>query len=420
VVNQDGPNVAVLLNDGSGGFSVVTYSLSSAGQGIAAGDLNGDGYLDLLVPLKSGIGGVAVLLGNSDNSGTFQAESDVALVNGSATYRNPSYITVADLNGDGKLDFAVTIDDDSQGNQGVAVALGKGDGTFNTPSLYSTTSQDFASFGWPNPACVQTADINGDGKPDLVYNNEGFSTVGVLFGNGNGTFGTPNEYPAAANTYGFAFADVNGDGAVDVVAAGFDAGQVTVLLNQNGGGAQSGFTVGIDTWTATVAAGSSATYSLALTGINAYTGKVTFACSGLPAHSNCLFSPASIVASDVSQPTILTITTTAATASLNQPALPNSKPGAPAFWASLGGLGVFGLALAAEGKKRNRRQNDIVLGILLLVIPFTLIGCGGSGSSSGPRGSAGTPAGTYTVVVTATGTGGSAPTHSMNLTLVVH
>jgi hypothetical protein len=266
---------------------------------------------------------------------------------------------------------------------------------------------------------VQAVDIDGDGRLDLVYTNEDFSTVGVLFGNGNGTFGTPDEYPAGANTYGFALADVNGDGAVDVVAAAFDAGQVTVLLNQKGSGVQTGFTIGTDASTATVTAGSPATYNLAVTGINGYTGTVTFTCSGLPAHSSCSFSPASIVASAVSQSSALTITTTAARASLTPPALPNSKPAAPTFWASLGGLGIFGLALAADSKERNRRQKAIVLEMLFLAITFTLIGCGGSTSSSVPSGSTGTPAGTYTVVVTGTGTGSSAPTQSVNLMLTV-
>ena len=203
---------------------------------------------------------------------------------------------------------------------------------------------------------MRAADINGDGKADLVYTNEGFSTVGVLFGNGNGTFGTPHEYPAGEDSYGFALADVNGDGAVDVVAADFDAGQLTVLLNQNGGGVPTSFTIATNTSTATVTAGSPATYNLAVTGINGYTGTVTFACSGLPAHSSCSFSPASIVASGVSQPTVLTLTTTAATASLSRPSLPSSKPGAPTFWANLGGLGIFGLVLAAEAKNATARR----------------------------------------------------------------
>ena len=417
VVNQAG-TVCVLLNDGSGGFTPALYPLSNNAEEIATGDINGDGYLDLLVSLYN-TSDVAVLLGNTDNSGTFQDEYDVALVNGNATYLNPFGITVVDLNGDGKLDFAVAISDYETGNQGVAVALGKGDGTFNTPNLYSTTRQDFINFTWPYPAQVQSADINGDGKVDLVVSNEDFGTVGVLFGNGDGTFSTPTEYPVIEDTFGLALADVNGDGAVDAVLASFDAGGVGVLLNANGSGVQSGFTVGTTTSTATVAAGSPATYDLALTGLNGYTGTVSFACSGLPAHAACSFAPSSIVASGATQSVAVTVTTTAATASLTQPALPNSKPAAPSLWASLGGLGIFGLVLAAETKKRNRRNMAIVLGILLLVMTFALVGCGTSSSSSGPSGSAGTPAGIYTVVVTATGTGSSAPTHAMNLTLTV-
>ena len=63
---------------------VATYGLSTTGFAIAAGDINGDGVLDLLVPLTNGAAGVAVLLGDSLNPGTFKAETDVALVNGAA------------------------------------------------------------------------------------------------------------------------------------------------------------------------------------------------------------------------------------------------------------------------------------------------------------------------------------------------
>ena len=140
--------------------------------------------------------------------------------------------------------------------------------------------------------------------------------------------------------------------------------------------------MGAETTTATVTAGSPATYNMALTGNNGYNGTVSFACSGLPAHAACSFAPSSIVASGATQSVVVTITTTAATASLTQPALPNSKPSAPSLWASLGGLGIFGLVLAAEAKKRNRRNMAIVLGILLLVMTFALVGCGTSSSSA--------------------------------------
>jgi hypothetical protein len=79
---------------------------------------------------------------------------------------------------------------------GILVALGNGNGSFQPPSLYSSTIQDYYFFENPYTAAVQTADINGVGIPDLVYTNQNFSTVGVLFGNGDGTFGLPNEYPS--------------------------------------------------------------------------------------------------------------------------------------------------------------------------------------------------------------------------------
>ncbi len=414
VANFWNADIGVLLNDGSGGFqSVVNYSLGGLPIDIAAGDLDGDGYADLLITLDNS-NVVAILKGVSNNSGTFQSEYDIALSNGSASYNNPQFITVADFDGDGNLDFATSIVDYTYGNQGIAVALGKGDGTFNTPSLYSTTKQDFIDFDWPFPAGVEAADVNGDGILDLVYANNGYGTVGVLLGNGNGTFGTPNEYPAGQNPVGFALADLNGDGAPDIVSSIDDAGAVNVLLNENGNG-EASFAVGATSSTSTVTAGTAATYTLNLTGLNGYTGTVTFSCSGLPANSSCSFSPSSIVASGSAQSTTLTLSTSAPSVAMLQPAPPASKPGDPILWASLGGIGIFGLVLAG-GAKRNRRQMAIILGVLLLVMVFSLVGCGGTTSAAH---SSGTPAGTYTVVVTATGTGNGAPTHSMNLTLIV-
>jgi hypothetical protein len=412
-------NVGVLLNDGTGGFlTAVSYNLSNWAWSIAAGDINNDGYTDLLIPLENS-NQVAVMLANSDNSGTFQAETDVALVNGNASYNNPQFITLGDFNNDGKLDFAVTIDGGSN-VQGIAVALGKGDGTFQTPSLYSTTNKNFQNFNWPYPAAVQSADINGDGILDLVYTNSNYSTVGVLLGNGNGTFGLPMEYPAGGYAYGIAIADINGDGALDVVTADDDAGEVTVLLNANGSTQRPDYSVSSSVTTNTVIAGASASYTVMLTGKNGYNGTVDLSCSGLPAKATCSFSPASIaVAGNAGQGTSLDITTVARTsAALVQPTRPNSNSGVTPLLASIGGLGLLGFVFGASAKNPNRRQMMIIFGILLLMMTFTLVGCGNSTPSSMPV-VTGTPAGNYTVTVTATGTGSTAPTHTVNLTLVV-
>jgi hypothetical protein len=114
--------------------------------------------------------------------------------------------------------------------------------------------------------------------------------------------------------------------------------------------------------------------------------------------------------------TTLTITTTASTASLLRPEAPGRKPGEPIFLATLTGMGLFGMLLVGSGKKRSQRRAAILLGLMLMLMSLTLVGC--SGTSTGAT-AKGTPAGSYLVAVTATGTGTGAPTHSLNLTLVV-
>ena len=93
----------------------------------------------------------------------------------------------------------------------------------------------------------------------------------------------------------------------------------------------------------------------------------------------------------------------------------NSNTAAPLLRESLSGLGLFGLMLTGAGKKRGKGKMTILLGAMLLVMMFTLVGCGGTSTG----GSTGTPAGSYTVGVTSTGTGTGAPTHTLNVTLVV-
>jgi hypothetical protein len=434
VANYNSYNVGVLLNDGTGNLgTVVNYATSWYGFGLAAGDVNGDGYTDLLQTLGyDDENYVAVFLGNSDNSGTFQSPSYVYLQNGSTYYYGVKYITLADFNGDGKLDLAASIAYDD--TDGLVVALGNGDGTFGTPNLYSTTNQDYSVVGYdPYPEYVQAADMNGDGIPDLVYTNYYYGTVGVLLGNGDGSFGLPSEYPAGTSAYDFAVADVNGDGAPDVVTANNYSAGVTVLLNANGSGEKPDFAVTASTMSATVKAGSSATYDLTLTGKNAYESAITLTCSGLPAKAKCSFSPATVTtAGNEPQATVLTITTTAATTTTSalipaSGAGSNLNSGNGLLLASLSGIGLFGLVLAVGTKKQypGRRVLAVLPATLLLGLMFTLVGCSGTSTPGTTTTTtttttvAGTPAGTYTVKVTAAGSGSSAPAHSMNLTLVV-
>jgi FG-GAP-like repeat len=422
VANWNSENLTVLLNDGTGAFlPSVIYPVSANVDSIGAADLNGDGFLDLIA-IDSYPGAVSVLLGNPD--GTFQTANT-----SSWGYNYLGNLAVGDLDGDGIPDLAVTVDDGtSVGSTGLAVAKGNGDGSFQPPVFYSTTMQNLV-FNQPYPGDVKMFDLDGDGRLDLLYTNENYGTVGILFNTGAnpfaaGMFYDPVEYPGGNYANFMALADVNQDGAMDVVVSGDEFAGATVLLNNSGAALQPNFTLAAASNTATVDAGASAAYSLTVAGYNGYSGTVTLACSGLPALAACSFSPASVVANGhLALPSTLTITTTAATASFAPPSRPASNPGAPTFLAAFGGLGLFGIVIAGSGKQRNRRKVKlaVLLGISMLVMTFTLVGCGGGGSGSnlnpGP-GSPGTPGGTYAVTVTATGAA-PAITHSLNLTLIV-
>ena len=129
-----------------------------------------------IVPLTSGQN-VAVLLGNGD--GTFQAEADVAL-----PVAYPFGATVADFNGDGKADLAVSVG--LWQSSGIAVALGNGDG--HSRLLLPASTLQTQLYDSPYTSYIQAVDIDGDGKQDLVFTNAEYGTVGILYGLGTGSF----------------------------------------------------------------------------------------------------------------------------------------------------------------------------------------------------------------------------------------
>ncbi|MGD0469076.1 MAG: FG-GAP-like repeat-containing protein [Terriglobales bacterium] len=225
--------VGVLLGNGDGTFQpVATYSSGDYyAVSVAAADVNGNGKLDLVVANGFGEGSVGVLLGNGD--GTFQP---------AVTYDSGGYaarsVAVGDVNGDGKLDLVVA----NFVSSVAGVLLGNGDGTFQPAVTY------YVLFG-VYMASIALADVNGDGKLDILTSNCGYNEcsignsggdVGVLLGNGDGTFLQGVAYSAGNSPISIAIADMNGDGKQDVVVANWGSsdsinGAGSVLL-ANGDG----------------------------------------------------------------------------------------------------------------------------------------------------------------------------------------
>jgi hypothetical protein len=241
-------SVGVFLGNGDGTFQPVATYDSGGGnaESVAVADVNGDDKPDLLVA-NEGSSTVGLLLGNGD--GTFQS----AIIYGSGG-NYPVSVAVADVNGDGKPDLVVAnlCDIDcSSVNGGVAgVLLGNGDGTFQPAVPYNDGQSDLES--------AVVADVNADGKPDLVLAKDCFDNtcanggVGVLLGNGNGTFQQGVNYSSGgAFPISVAVADVNGDGKPDLLVANCDAsgssgcidvsvdGSVGVLLGNGDGSFQA-------------------------------------------------------------------------------------------------------------------------------------------------------------------------------------
>ena len=240
VVNSGDDNISILIGDGAGGFtaSATKYATGDKPIAIVAGDFNGDGNLDLATA-NANDGTISILLGNGD--GTFKPRSTYSLPNiASVINTTPTDIAIGDFNGDGIPDLIVS---GTYLNGVVDVMLGDGTGAFPSANLTQVTVGN-------GPSSVAVGDFNGDGKLDFAVTNQSDRTISVMKGSGNGT--TFTQFAAAFSTgagsspSSIVAADFNGDGKLDLAVAESGLSRIGVFTGVGNGtfGVQATYATG--------------------------------------------------------------------------------------------------------------------------------------------------------------------------------
>jgi len=418
----------ILYGNGDGTFQPITFppSLSSSYPSFAA-DINNDGKADLISR--------AIALGNGD--GTFKVLPDLQ--------NNVSGI--ADFNGDGKLDFFVS----EPGCCGKPVAsgiqLGNGDGTFGPFIQVPTNGMLSSSF---------YADMNGDGHTDIVFpwdlllmqpftlsgfgvllnttppgfelwagalsptlltaGNSATSTVNVLanFGFNTATTlscsGVPSGAVCAFNPP--SIAGSSGKSTLTITTSASTAGgtypvqvtgtagtvisSTTLSLVVQAAAPPPDFSLGPSSGSPTsqtITAGQTANFSLDLTSVGAFSGTVSFGCAITPSVNKAptCNAPSSMQISGTgSQSVSISVGTTATVMTSALPDFRFPAAGSRLLW-------IFGLLGTVLLLARGRKRISAFSWSVVIMGAISLLACGGSSSHTVP----GTPAGTYTITVTA-------------------
>ena len=222
VTNFTDNTFSLFLGNGDGTFKQATgspFALPSAVTGpiaMTASDFNSDGNTDLAI-INQTTNNVSILLGNGNGTFTQAANSPFAVG------KSPVAIASGDLNVDGHPDLAIV----NQADSTLSVLLGNGDGTFT-----AATNSPLAT--GQNSTAVTIADFNGDGDPDLAVTDPLTDSISVYLGLGQGLFAPPFELPVGTNPTAILAANLSGASLPDVAVTdnpSGTAGEVTVILS---------------------------------------------------------------------------------------------------------------------------------------------------------------------------------------------
>jgi hypothetical protein len=211
VVVVDACGLTPLIASSTGSLAIEAHiTAGPTTVGVAAADLDGDHRVDLAVASQGDVG-LRLYHGNGD--GTFAPPR--LYTSGDTAGK----VAVGDVDGDGKVDVVFSAG-------GIGVALGRGDGTVHAAPML---------LGGQEPAFVAVGDLNGDGNADVIVGNAGSDDIDVFLGHGDGTFGAPSAFPAGMSVSAVAVGDLDGDGKQDVVASTSGTPSLAVLFGHGDG-----------------------------------------------------------------------------------------------------------------------------------------------------------------------------------------
>jgi hypothetical protein len=403
--------IGVLLNNGDGTFGPVqTLPGITTVSSFALSDVDGDLNTDLVVS-DTGASVIHVFMGKGD--GSFQPSLDIAssfpprsvhvadfnldgrpdlaitafngfslwLGNGDGTFQSPLFVTAGfstsilpvDLNQDGKTDIAAFVSGLFSHTTSFVTRLGNGDGSF----------QSSRSVGTAAGALSLQGDFDGDHVPDVVA--AGGGSVFLWINHGDATFEAPISTVAGPTSAGIAAADLNGDGATDLIVTNPGQNTVSVLLN-------TGTQFSLNTLTlnpSSVSRGQSSTATITVNLLNSFAKPIALSCKVAASGASqgpvpsCSLEPSSVSpAANASATAKLTVNTSSALAST----VPAAKRALLPFT-----IASFGLVYVVCYGTRKRRR----LALFAIFGGLALQAACGGGSSTSP------PTSSYTITVTA-------------------